>query len=94
MGANLSRRSLGDAAAAFGSVHVIEVTARPEILLARLLARGREPEATISARLSRQVAPVLPSMGASHLRIDNSGDLEAATQTVVRHLNGLGGTPL
>ena len=40
--ANLSRRSLAEAAAAFGPLHVVEVTASPEILLARLVARGRE----------------------------------------------------
>ena len=87
--ANLSRRSLDAAAAIFGAVHVVEVTARPEILLARLVGRGREPEATIRDRLSRQVAPVLPSRAASHVVIDNSGDLDAATESVVRHFNGL-----
>ena len=88
--ANLSRRSLGDAAEAFGALHVVEVTARPEILLARLSGRGREPEATIRERLFREVPPVLPSAAASHLSIDNSGDLEAATDLLVRHLNGRG----
>lgn len=88
--ANLSRRSLHEAAEAFGAVHVVEVTARPEILLARLSARGREPEATIRDRLRRQVPVALPAV-AGHWQIDNSGDLAVATDLVVAHLNGLSG---
>ena len=89
--ANLSRRSLGEAAATFGTLHVVAVTARPEILLARLVARGRETEDTVRARLLREVSPVLPAETASHLRLDNSGDVEAATERVVGYLNGIGG---
>ena len=89
--ANLSRRSLGEAVRVFGSLHVIEVTARPEILLERLVARGREVEATIRERLDRQVSAELPS-ATSRLEIDNSGDLQAATERVVRHLNALCGS--
>ena len=87
--ANLSRRSLGDAARAFGALEVVEVTARPEVLLARLSARGRESDATVRDRLRRQVPVALPAEAAGHLRIDNSGDVEAATELFVRHLNGL-----
>lgn len=86
--ANLSRRSLAEAAEAFGSLQVVEVTASPEILLARLAARGREDEATIRDRLLRQVPMALPP-GAGHRLIDNSGCVEAATACLVDHLNGL-----
>lgn len=86
--ANLSRRSLDDAARRFGALHVVEVTARPDILLARLSSRGREAEATILDRLRRSV-PVDPPAGADLLRIDNSGDLAASTEMLVRHLGAL-----
>ncbi len=90
--ANLSRRSLAEAAAVFGALHVLEVTASPEILLARLVARGREDEATIRDRLARQVPMALPP-DAHHRRIDNSSDLAAATEEVVRSLNACAGAP-
>jgi ribose 1,5-bisphosphokinase len=88
--ANLSRRSLAEAAEAFGSLQVVEVTASPEILLARLVARGREDEPTIRDRLARQVPMTLPP-GAGHRLIDNSGCVETATRCLVDYLNGLGG---
>ena len=88
--ANLSRRSLAEAAAAFGRLHVVEVTADPAVLLARLSARGREPEATIRDRLARQIATAVPPEAAGHLRVDNSGDVAAATDRLVDYLNGLG----
>ncbi len=87
--ANLSRRSLAEAAAAFGTLHVVEVTADPEILLDRLAARGREPAAAVRDRLARQAPVALPPGTAGHWRIDNSGDLAEATGRVVDHLNGL-----
>ncbi len=87
--ANLSRRVLDEAARIFGSLHVVEVTARHEILLARLLARGREPEQTIRDRLRRQVPIALPPSAADHLLIDNSTDVALTTTRLVRHLNGL-----
>ena len=85
--ANLSRRSLADAADAFGAIAIVEITARPEILLERLLSRGREAEATIRDRLGRQAPVALPGRGASHVRIDNSGEVEAATELFVTALN-------
>lgn len=84
--ANLSRGALAGAADAFGSLWVVEVAARPEVLLLRLVSRGREPEATIRDRLARQVPTALPAGTLGHLRIDNSGDVAAATDLLVRHL--------
>ena len=52
--ANVSRTVIEEAAAKF-PVHVIEITAPPEILAARLAARGREDQAMQAARLSRAV---------------------------------------
>ncbi len=87
--ANLSRRSLGDAAAAFPRLRVVEVTARPAVLLARLVARGREGEDVIRARLAREAPVVVPTAAEDHLLIDNSGDLGASVAILVRHLGGL-----
>lgn len=86
--ANLSRRSLAEAAQVFGVLHIVEVTAQPDVLLARLSARGRETEATVLDRVGRTV-PVVPPPGAGLLRIDNSGDVAAATDVLVRHLAAL-----
>lgn len=89
--ANLSRRSLDAAANAFGTLHIVEVAARPEILRARLSARGRETEASIVERLRRHV-PIDPASTTGFLRIDNSGDVALATVLFVRHLNMLSTT--
>lgn len=88
--ANLSRRSLAEAVEAFGPLHVVEVKAAPEILLARLVARGREDESTIRDRLGRQVPMILPP-GAHHRVIDNSGPVAEATEELVRYLNACAG---
>ena len=90
MVANLSRGALADAAALFGTLRIVEVTADPAILLQRISARGREGVAEARDRLARQAVLTLPP-GAGLLRIDNSGDVEVATEAFVRHLNALGG---
>lgn len=91
--ANLSRRSLAAAAEVFGGLHVVEVTARPEVLLARLSARGRETEATIRDRLSRGAPALSASAAASRRRIDNSGDLGASVDAMVLGLNAIARGP-
>ena len=91
MVANLSRRSLDAAAKAFGALYIVEVTARPEIVLARLTARGRETEATILERLRRHV-PINPTSAAGFVQIDNSGDAALATDLLISHLNKLSET--
>ncbi|MEO8715314.1 MAG: phosphonate metabolism protein/1,5-bisphosphokinase (PRPP-forming) PhnN [Acetobacteraceae bacterium] len=52
--ANVSRAVVADAAARF-PVRVVEVTASPDILAARLAARGREDAAGRTQRLARRV---------------------------------------
>jgi phosphonate metabolism protein PhnN/1,5-bisphosphokinase (PRPP-forming) len=54
--ANLSRTKLVEAAQALGPTIAIEVTAPPDLLHARLIARGREDAAAIEKRMARQVA--------------------------------------
>lgn len=85
--ANLSRRSLGDARVAFGRLCIVEVTARREILLARLAARGRESEDTVRARLLREAPVVVPEATEYHMLLDNSGALDVAAGALVRYLN-------
>ncbi len=77
---------------AFGALWVVEVTARPDVLLERLSARGRESRDTILDRLGA-AGHGHPAAGADgHLRIDNSGDVAVATERFVEHLNILGGS--
>lgn len=67
--ANVSRGAIAEAASKF-PVHVIEITAPPEVLAARLAARGRESAADVAARLARAVA--LPE-GVRVTRVMNDG---------------------
>jgi ribose 1,5-bisphosphokinase len=53
--ANVSRGVIAEAARRF-QVQVIEITAPPDVLAARLAARGRESAADVAARLTRNVA--------------------------------------
>ncbi len=53
--ANVSRGVIAEAAARFPAM-VLEITASPAVLAARLAARGRETEADIAARLARTMA--------------------------------------
>ncbi len=65
--ANISRAMILAAAAKF-PVTVLEITAPPEVLAARLAARGRETAADIAARLAREVP--LPD-GVTIMRVIN-----------------------
>jgi phosphonate metabolism protein PhnN/1,5-bisphosphokinase (PRPP-forming) len=51
--ANVSRAVVAAARARFSRIHVVLVTAAPEVLRARLAARGREAGAAIDERLGR-----------------------------------------
>ncbi len=77
--ANVSRSVIAAAAARF-AVHVIEVTAPPDILAIRLAARGREAAADVAERLSRSVA--LPE-GVPVTRVVNDGPVEEAIRRFV-----------
>ena len=72
--ANLSRTVLEQAARRYPFL-VLEITAPPEILAARLAARGRESAGDIAARLARE-APLPP--GLRVLRVVNDTTPEAA----------------
>jgi ribose 1,5-bisphosphokinase len=76
--ANGSRAAIPAARAAFGpALRVVEITAPPELLAARLAARGRESAADIAARLDRTGA--LAPTGAD-LVIVNDTTPETAVQ--------------
>jgi ribose 1,5-bisphosphokinase len=83
---NGSRAALGEAVRAFPELKVIHVTARPEVLRQRLLARGRESAREIEKRLERARVP-LPS-GPEILELDNSGDLETALGALLDFVRG------
>ena len=70
--ANVSRGAIAEAASKF-PVHAIEVTAPPEVLAARLGARGRESAADVADRLARAV-PLPDSVPVT--RVINDGSIE------------------
>lgn len=85
---NTSRGSIADFERAFERVITIHVTATPDNLRERLLARGRETPAQIDARLSRPA----PALHANELvEISNDGDIRLAVASlidVLRHSSG------
>ena len=73
---NGSRAMLSDAARTFPGLKVIHVTARPDVLRARLKKRGRESPEEIEKRLER--AKFALPKGVNVFELDNSGDLESS----------------
>ncbi|KNC15981.1 phosphonate metabolism protein/1,5-bisphosphokinase (PRPP-forming) PhnN [Pseudomonas sp. RIT-PI-a] len=71
--ANGSRKMIREAATRVPHLVVIEITASPEVLAARILGRGRETAEQASARVLRQV-DALPA-DIETLRVDNDGTL-------------------
>ena len=82
--ANGSRSALGRFKEAFPALTVINVTARPEVLAARLEARGRETREEILKRLERSTLAVIGDYDV--VTIDNSGPLEQAGEALVAAL--------
>ncbi len=81
---NLSRDVLTEISAIFPRVAVLNVTARPETLAARLADRGRETPEEIAARLARK--RTLPE-GLDILTIHNDGPLEDAVDEALAWLH-------
>ena len=81
---SLSRGVLAEVAAR-APLTVIEVTAPPEVLAARLAARGREGPAEIAARLAREVP--LP-VGLAQLRVVNDGPVQQGAARLLAALEG------
>ncbi|HME24622.1 MAG TPA: phosphonate metabolism protein/1,5-bisphosphokinase (PRPP-forming) PhnN [Acetobacteraceae bacterium] len=81
--ANVSRSVIAEAAERF-PVRVIEITAPPDMLAARLMSRGREAEADVAARLARSVS--VPN----HVSVNtvlNDGVMEDAVARFLAALN-------
>lgn len=74
--ANGSRAVLGQFRQAFPRVAIVNITASPQVLASRLVARGRESEQDILNRLKRQVPDIFDEPDVT--TIDNSGPLEIA----------------
>ena len=79
---NVSREAIDEARTKFAPVRVIEVTAPPDVLGARLRARGRESQGEIAERLHQS----------KHVEADtvvvNDGALEPAVAAFVAALQG------
>ncbi len=80
--ANVSRTVIADAARRF-PVRVIEVTAPPDVLAARLASRGREDAADVASRLTRSVA--LPD-GVAITIVVNDGTMKEGVDRFVAAL--------
>ncbi len=83
--ANVSRSVLDEARRRHAPVRTVLITAAPEILAARLAARGREDAADIRARLSRKD---FECGGDDVFVVDNDGPLQAAVSKFVELLPG------
>ncbi len=79
--ANGSRSAMPAFADAYAQLKVVVITARPDILAARLAARGRESAEGIAKRLDRAVPEIV--VAADTVVIDNSGALEEAGEAFV-----------
>jgi ribose 1,5-bisphosphokinase len=69
---------------------ILEITATPDVLAHRLAARGRETEAEIRLRLSRQTRPL--EKATNIYTIDNSGELAIAGEIFLNRVLALSGT--
>jgi ribose 1,5-bisphosphokinase len=84
---NGSRAALPAICCAFEKVVAIHITARPEIIAARLANRGRENDDDIKLRMQRGAVP-LPDRG-ERIEIDNSGPCEAAAAAFLDAIRGI-----
>jgi phosphonate metabolism protein PhnN/1,5-bisphosphokinase (PRPP-forming) len=85
--ANVSRAVVPDAAMRF-PVHVVMITASPDILARRLADRGREDAADLARRLSRAITLPLPVNSDT---IHNDGTVEDGVAQLVAVLSRLAG---
>ena len=81
--ANVSRGSIDDAARRYRFVHIVYVFATPEVLAARIAARGREPAS--ESRLEDRTGQTIMCT-----RIDNSGEASVAIAAFLRELELIG----
>ena len=84
--ANVSRGVIGEAISRYSPAVVLEVTASPETLAARLAGRGRETEDEIRARLARDAASIPED--AVKTTISNDGTAEEGIARFIAALKG------
>ena len=72
--ANVSRSVIGDIAGRVATVRVVEITAPPDVLAARLENRGREEARGVAARLARKGAKVPSSIAVTTVMNDGTPD--------------------
>jgi ribose 1,5-bisphosphokinase len=84
---NVSRSVVAEARQRFAPLLVVSVEAATEVLVERLHGRGREPMEDIPARLER--ADRHRVHGSDVVRIDNSGPLAEAGETLVNLLRSM-----
>ncbi|WP_246702595.1 phosphonate metabolism protein/1,5-bisphosphokinase (PRPP-forming) PhnN [Starkeya sp. ORNL1] len=83
--ANGSRAAVAEARARYPNVKLVLITAPPEVLAARIAARGREDANARAGRLARE-----PALGAApDLTIMNDGAVEPAGEKLAAFLAGL-----
>lgn len=83
--ANGSRATIAELAKRVDNLVVVEITAPPEAVAARLRARGREDEAQVAARVARTV-PSMPD-GIHAVRIINDADVATGIAKLVAALS-------
>jgi ribose 1,5-bisphosphokinase len=86
MVANLSRAVLSEAASRFSRMDVVELTARPEVRIERLFARGRETVNDIHNRIAREVPLSVQNLSGHIVTIDNSGRVDDAVERFEAYL--------
>lgn len=83
---NVSRTIIAETAKRYPVV-VVEILADPDVLAARIAARGREDQHLVAGRISRRV-PASPVTIPSH-KISNDGELSAAGEEFCKVLESL-----
>jgi ribose 1,5-bisphosphokinase len=83
--ANGSRAAVAQARALFDRMRVVHITAPPDVLAARIAARGREAGGDMAQRLARE--PVLDAP--PDVAIINDGSVEQAGEKLTAYLRGL-----
>ncbi|MDY8109904.1 phosphonate metabolism protein/1,5-bisphosphokinase (PRPP-forming) PhnN [Fulvimarina sp. 2208YS6-2-32] len=78
--ANLSRHSIAPALASMERVAAITVTAPQDVLVERIVARGREDRQSASERVARRGPGELPDGLVGHWTVDNSGAVDVASR--------------
>lgn len=89
---NGSRAHLAHALARYPGLLALHITASPQLLRARLLARGREAPAAVDARVQRALA-FRPPAGLAAIEVHNDGALADAGRQLLQALGQIPGWP-